>query len=366
MWPERLTIIGTGLLGASVGLAARAAGIGQITGYDASGAELAAAAQLGAVTATAASVEDAAAGADLVVAATPVRALGGVLVRAHTAAPGAILTDVGSTKGHLLTELAKAGVPGGRVVPGHPMAGSEERGAAAARDDLFHNAAWALTPPPEVDHQALRRMTRLVRALGGRPLVLDPDLHDRVVAYASHLPQLTATSLMGAVAGVEAPDALRSLVAAGFRDTTRVAASDPEVWVDICLTNTGAILAALDELDGRLGHLRGLVAAGDTGGLRAVLAEAQTARRRIPAKPGVPGYLQQIVVHIADEPGSLAAITGALGAAGVNVEDVAIEHDPQGGGGSMRVWVAGQHAATAAVQALRRAGWRAQEAEPGL
>lgn len=366
MWPQRLTIIGTGLLGASVGLAARAAGIAQVTGYDRRPEELAAAERAGAVTATASGVEEAAEGADLVVAATPVRGLAEVLIRAHHAAPEATLTDVGSTKSHLLTELAKAGVDLARVVPGHPMAGSEERGAAAARDDLFQGAAWALTPPPQIDHRELRRMTRLVRALGGRPLVLDPDLHDRVVAFASHLPQLTATSLMGAVAEVEAPEALRSLVAAGFKDTTRVAASDPEVWVDICLTNAEAILAALDELDGRLRHLRGLVAAGDTEGLRGVLAEARAARRRIPAKPGVPGYLQQIVVHIADQPGSIAAITGALGAAGVNVEDLTIEHDPQGGGGSMRVWVAGQPAATAALRVLHQAGWRAQEADSPL
>ena len=139
--PRSLAVLGTGLLGSSVGLAARAAGVATVAGYDADPREAEAALDLGALTATAASVEEAADGADLVLAATPVRSLGAVLIRAHAAAPEAVLTDVGSTKSHLLTELAKAGVPLDRVVPGHPMAGSEERGARAARADLFYHAA---------------------------------------------------------------------------------------------------------------------------------------------------------------------------------------------------------------------------------
>jgi prephenate dehydrogenase len=210
----------------------------------------------------------------------------------------------------------------------------------------------------------LRLVTGFVRELGGRPLVLDPQLHDRVAAYASHLPQLTATALMGAVAGVEAPAALRSLVATGFRDTTRIAASDPDVWVDICVTNADAILVALDELQGRLGELHGLIETGDPDGLRAVLAAAGRDRRRIPAKPGVPGSLREVIVHVADRPGTIAGVTSALGAAGVNVEDIAVDHEPQGGGGALRVWVAGRRAAAEAVRVLAEAGWTAHEAEP--
>jgi prephenate dehydrogenase len=235
-WPRRLTIVGTGLLGASVGLAARAAGVAEVVGADTDRRELRDALDLEAITSRARSVEEAAEGADLIVAATPVRSLAGVLARAHAANPEAVLTDVGSTKLHLLVELQRSSTDLRRVIPGHPMAGSEERGARAARVDLFHGAAWVLTPAPHVDHQALRRLTSFVRDLGGRPLMLDPELHDQVAAFASHLPQLAATALMGAVAQVESPAALRSLVASGFRDTTRVAASDPDLWVDICAT----------------------------------------------------------------------------------------------------------------------------------
>jgi prephenate dehydrogenase len=363
IWPARLAIIGTGLLGASAGLAAQAAGVAEVAGYDADGREAGDALDTGAITEVAGSIEEAAEGADLVLAATPVRTLGEVLAKAHAAAPGAALTDVGSTKSHLLTELGKAGVDLRRVVPGHPMAGSEERGARAARGDLFHHAAWVLTPGADVDPQVMRQMTAFVRDLGGRPLVLDPQLHDRVAAFASHLPQLTATALMGAVTEVEAPAALRSLIANGFRDTTRIAASDPDIWVDICVTNGEAILTALDELEKRLGLLRGLVAAGDPAGLRSVLQDARSARRRIPSKPGVPGTLREIVVHIADRPGSLAGVTGALGAAGVNVEDIAVDHDLQTGGGALRVWVAGRRAALEAVKVLDAAGWPAHEAD---
>jgi prephenate dehydrogenase len=363
IWPGKLAIIGTGLLGSSAGLAARAAGVDVITGFDADSREAGDALDTGAVTELAGSVEEAAEGADLVVAATPVRTLAEVLTRAAAAAPDAVLTDVGSTKSHLLTELAKAGVALDRVVPGHPMAGSEERGARAARADLFHHAAWVLTPAPEIDPQALRRMTAFVRELGGRPLVLDPELHDRVAAFASHLPQLTATALMGAVSEVEAPAALRSLIATGFRDTTRIAASDPDIWVDICVTNADAILTALDELETRLGTLRDLVSAGDPAGLRAVLDDARRARRRIPAKPGIPGSLREVVVHIADRPGSLAGVTAALGAAGINVEDIAVDHELQGGGGALRVWVAGRRPADEAIRVLGAAGWPAHEAD---
>jgi prephenate dehydrogenase len=363
-WPQRLAIVGTGLLGASVGLAARAAGVPEVVGADVSRQELRDAYRLEAITARAHSVEEAADGADLVVAATPVRALAEVLSRAHAVNPAAILSDVGSTKSHLLAQLESLSTNLGRVIPGHPMAGSEQRGAQAARVDLFHGAAWVLTPDAHVDHTALRRMTHFVRGLGGRPLILDPELHDQVVAFASHLPQLAATALMGAVAQVEAPAALRSLVASGFRDTTRIAASEPDVWVDICATNSLSIVAALDALSERITVLRKLVAADDRDGLREVLAEAQSARLRIPTKPGSsPRGLRELVVHIADRPGSLAAVFRILGAAGVNVEDLVIDHELQGGSGNLHISVAGREALATALASLSSAGWTAHEAE---
>jgi prephenate dehydrogenase len=363
-WPQRLAIVGTGLLGGSVGLAARAAGVPEVVGVDADRQELRDAYRLEAITARARSVEEAAEGADLVVAATPVRALAEVLARAHAANPGAVLSDVGSTKSHLLSELATLSTNLGRVIPGHPMAGSEQRGAQAARADLFHGAAWVLTPAAHVDHTALRRMTRFVRDLGGRPLILDPELHDQVVAFASHLPQLAATALMGAVAQVQAPAALRSLVASGFRDTTRIAASEPDLWVDICTTNSPSIVAALDALSQRITLLRELVAAGDREGLREVLAQAQSARLHIPTKPGSsPRGLRELVVHIADRPGSLAAVFRILGAAGVNVEDLAIDHELQGGSGNLHIWVAGRDGLATALASLSGAGWTAHEAD---
>lgn len=363
-WPRRLAIVGTGLLGASAGLAARAAGVPEVVGVDRDPGELRAALARGAVTGQARTVEDAARGADLVLAATPVRALPEVLARAHAANPDAVLTDVGSTKSSLLVELDARGCDLRRVVPGHPMAGSHERGARAARADLFTGAAWVLTPPGGVDAEVLRRVTAFARALGGRPLVLDAELHDRVVAFASHLPQLAATALMGAAAEVEAPAALRSLVAAGFRDTTRIAASDPDMWVDICLTNAPAIVAALDALDQRLAALRKLVANGDREGLRAALAAARHARQRLPAKPGVTEGLRELVVQIADRPGGgLATVLGLLGAVGVNVEDLAIEHELRGGAGVLHVWVAGEEALAAALRTLEAAGWPAREGD---
>jgi prephenate dehydrogenase len=167
---------------------------------------------------------------------------------------------------------------------------------------------------------------------------------------------------MGAVAQVESPAALRRLVASGFRDTTRVAASDPDLWVDICATNGPSIVAALDVLTSRLEVLRKLIAEGDRAGLREELAAARSARLRIPTKPGSsPRGLREVVVHIADRPGSLAAVFHALGAAGVNVEDLAIDHELQGGSGALRIWVAGRDAANAAIAALDVAGWSAHE-----
>jgi prephenate dehydrogenase len=358
-WPQRLAIVGTGLLGGSVGLAARAAGVPSVVGVDADAGELREALRRGAVSDQAGSVEEAALGADLVLAATPVRTLAEVLARAHEANPAAVLTDVGSTKSHLLAELAGSPTILRRVIPGHPMAGSEERGAQAARADLFTGAAWVLTPDANVDHRALRRLTGFVRLLGGRPLMLDPELHDQVAAFASHLPQLAATALMGAMAQVRAPAALQSLVAGGFRDTTRVAASDPDLWVDICSTNAGSIVAALDVLAKRVQVLRDLIAAGDRAGLREELAAARAARLRVPTKPGAsPRSLREVVVHIPDRPGSLAGVFHLLGAAGVNVEDLAIDHEPQGGGGALHVWVSGRSLA-AALAALEEGGWSA-------
>lgn len=280
---ERLAIVGVGLLGGSVAKAVRAQGLArEIVGIGRDLARLGPALRDGALDRVTTDLAEGVAGADRILLAAPVLANETLLPRVWQAAsPGAVLTDVGSTKRGIAAAADRlaAGRPEIHFVGSHPMAGSEKSGYAVARVDLFQGATVVVTPTESSDAAAAKGVGEFWAALGARVVVLEPAAHDRAVAAISHLPHVAAWALVDAVARFE-PDAL-SIAARGFKDTTRIAASDPEVWREILLDNREAVRGSLAAFRGALDDLEALIGSGDGVALTAFLARMKTARERL-------------------------------------------------------------------------------------
>ena len=281
---ERLAIVGVGLLGGSVAKAVRAHGLArEIVGVGRDLARLAPALGDGALDRATTDVADGVAGADRVLLAAPVLANETLLARVWQAAPaGALLTDVGSTKRGIVSAAERLAVrrPHVHFVGSHPMAGSEKSGYAVARPDLFQGATVVVTPTEATDAAMAKGVAEFWAALGARVVVLDPATHDRAVAAISHLPHVAAWALVDAVARFE-PDALQ-IAARGFKDTTRIAASDPDVWREILVANREAVQASLAAFRTALDDLERLVMTGDGAALTAFLAHVKATRERLP------------------------------------------------------------------------------------
>ena len=279
---ERMAVAGVGLIGGSLALAAREAGlVREVVGYGRSAANLRLARDRGLVDRVAHEPADAVAGAQAIVLAVPVgacAALAGTF-RAHARA-GTVLTDVGSVKAQLVADLEARWAGVGPVVGAHPIAGSEAWGAGAARADLFRGRVCVLTPTPQTDLAALARVRALWEGVGARVEEMPAVVHDAILARVSHLPHLIAYALVAAVAGqqIDGRDPL-AYAGSGFRDSTRIAASRAELWRDIALANATALGAALGDFRVALGRLEALLEAGDAAALEAALAAAEAARR---------------------------------------------------------------------------------------
>jgi len=280
-------------------------------------------------------------GCRIAIAAVPPPGIPAVLaLAAEVADPGALLTDVASVKSGVVRSVTAAlsHVPGAaaRYVGGHPMAGSERSGPDAGDASLFTGATWVLTPTAETDDEALARAGDLARELGARVLVLGPDEHDGVVGLVSHLPQLVASILADVAAEAVGShrEAVMAVAGPGFRDTTRIAASDPTLWLDIVDGNRDAILAALVAFSQRLGTVVEAITSGDQDGLEAVLRRASAARQQLVPK-GMVEPMADLLVPLRDRPGEIARITGALGTAGINIEDLAMRHATAADRGSL-------------------------------
>jgi prephenate dehydrogenase len=360
-----VAVLGAGLVGGSVAAAARAAGVPTVRLFDADPEVRARAAQLALADEVVDHLAAAVADADLVVAAVPADATPAVLEAAASSAPDdAVLTDVASLKRELTLDVeSRLMVSGGRperFLGGHPMAGSERSGPDAADAQLFQGATWVLTPTAVTSDTVLSTLSAFVRRLGARVLVLPPQHHDELVAIVSHLPQVVSSALADVAADAveETGDAVLAVAGGGFRDSTRIAASDPALWGPILAGNRPAVVAAMDAYLSRLHDLRDALARGDDATVHAILGRASAARRRLVAKADVPEESIDLVVALDDRPGALAAATTALGQAGVNVEDVAMRHAAAGHRGVLLVRVA-VSAAEPGLAALRAAGLHA-------
>jgi prephenate dehydrogenase len=267
------------------------------------------------------------------------------------------VTDVASVKSSIVRAVAARGAPLDRFVPGHPMGGSERSGPEHASASLVDGIAWALAPTPATAPASRALVEAFVRALGARPVELDPERHDRLVAVVSHLPQVASTALMDLAAAEEADEPeLLVLAAGGFRDLTRLAASSPGLWSAILLANREEVARAIDRYVEGLVRLRDDVARGDAARVEATFASAKAARLGLAAKPQVRAGVAVVQVPIPDRPGALAQLTGGLAERGVNIEDLQIVHSPEGGSGLVQVIVAAT-AGDAALEALLERGF---------
>jgi prephenate dehydrogenase len=285
---KRVAVVGVGLIGGSFAAALRRAGaVATVVGFDRNAQALERAAALGIIDTAAESVTEAAAGADLVVVAVPVRAAPPVLHDVALAlGPGAVVTDVGSTKTDV-TAAARSELRAlfPRFVPGHPIAGREASGVEAATAELFKGARIVITPVPETAPDAVELVRGCWEAAGGRVVTLEAAVHDRIFAAVSHLPHLLAFALVSEI--TSRPDAaeLFGFAAGGFRDFTRIAASSPEMWRDIALQNREALLEELDRYSARLAVFRDLVERRDAPALQRLMAEARASRQALGPGP---------------------------------------------------------------------------------
>jgi prephenate dehydrogenase len=318
---RRAVIVGTGLIGGSVGLALRAQGW-HVTGRDREPDRAARALELGAIDAIG---EDPA--AELTFLATPV---GAVADEArHALAAGGVVTDVGSVKAPIVRALDAP-----RFVGGHPMAGSEQEGVDGARAEMFEGAVWVLTPVAGTDPAAHALVRSVVSGFGAEVVELDPAEHDRLVAVVSHVPHLTAVTLMGIAAErAQEQTALLRLAAGGFRDMTRIAAGHPGIWPDICVENGDAIVEVLGALETALGEMRELVSGKDRAGVLARLERARSARANLPRRLPRDEDLVEVRVPVPDRRGVLAEITTLATDLDVNIIDLEIAHSAEGDAG---------------------------------
>ncbi|MEY2532484.1 MAG: prephenate dehydrogenase [bacterium] len=343
-----VAVIGVGVIGGSVGLAARRRLGATVRGVDPRTDEALAA---GAIDEACADLPSALAGADAAVVAVPLATLPETVAAVLDAAPpGCLVTDVGSTKRAVVAANGDE-----RFVGGHPLAGSESAGVAHAREDLFDGAVWYLTPTSTTSGVALERLHRLVTGLGARPAAIDAETHDRVMAAVSHLPHVVANVLVAqaarALGGEQLPPTGPS-----FRDATRVAGANPALWPDIYLSNRDALLAAVDDTLERLGEARAALAAGDRERLAAWQADAAGDRQALLEAGVTGGSSSELRAVVPNRPGVIADIALTLGREGINISDMALAPSADNTRGEIVLWV-GERDAARARDMLERLGF---------
>lgn len=345
---RRAHVVGLGLIGASVARALGAAGW-SVTGEDQDPSVAREALEEGVV--LEGGFDDV---VELCVVATPA---GSVLAVAREilrdwASPDLVVTDVAGVK----ASIAR-GVDDPRFVAGHPMAGSEKRGIAGSRADLFQGCTWVLTPTARTQPDTYSRLHGYLREVGANVVAVSPDDHDRLVALASHVPHLLAGALMNEAARAAEEDAvLLQLAAGGFRDMTRVAAGDPGIWPDILVENRTAVVSTLAALERRLAGLREALGAEDRSTLEGSLRSAAHARRALPGRALSAENLAYLRVTVTDRPGELAGVTRTASEMLVNIYDIEIAHGIEGVGGTLLLAVDARQAEELA-QALGAEGF---------
>ena len=331
----RIALIGVGLIGGSVGLAARGRIDGaRVVGWDPHAPTLKSAVSVGAIDETAPTLEAAVGEADLVIVAAPMAQLPKTIQQVLRAAPAeCAVTDVGSVK----QPVIEAAGEDGRLVAGHPLAGAESAGVHHARADLFDGATWYLVPHERSHGTRFEQVHRFVSQLGARPATIDADTHDRLMATVSHVPHVLANVLVEQVAEASGEDQAVPATGPSFRDVTRVAGANPPLWGGIYAANAEALADQLDRVIERLTGVRDRIRAGDD--LTTWQAGAAQLRRRLVDEALTGDALVELRITVPNRPGAIAELALAFSKAGVNIVDISVAPLPGGATGMVALWV---------------------------
>jgi prephenate dehydrogenase len=357
----RIAVLGVGLIGGSIGLAARARLGAEVGGFDPDRELLDRAVELGAIDEAQGSVAEAVVGAELVFCAAPVMALPGLAAEALDAASeDCAVTDVGSVKRDVIAALGGDA----RFIGGHPLAGAETSGVENARADLFEGARWYLTPTAGTGGLLYDRVQRAVSEIGARPQAIEADTHDRLMATISHLPHVVANVLVNqaATALSEEAEGLPE-VGPSFRDATRVAGATPAIWGDIFAGNREAVASEIDAVVNRLEEAAELLRSGDSAEVTAWHERAGRHRRDMIEAEIAGGPLHELRVRVPNRPGIVAELALALGRASVNIEDMALYPSADMTSGAISLYVAGDEEAARAEELVRDLGHDVSRAE---
>lgn len=331
--PLRANVLGLGLIGGSIALALKDAGF-DVGGTDANTEVCSSALDRGIISHVGLYRE-----CEVTFVATPVGTVIDEVKRALEGTSG-FVTDVGSVKSHVASAVHHP-----RFVPGHPMAGSELDGLDGADPSMFEGAVWVLTPNSTTSDEAFASVAGLVSRFGAEVVAVDPQRHDELVAIVSHVPHLTAATLMRlADDRSEEHLALLRLAAGGFRDMTRIASGRPGIWLDICAENRDAIIHGLDSLIEGLSDMRDVISSGNRDALLARLTQARRARMNLPVGAAEVGDLVEVRIPIPDRPGAAADVFTLSGELAVNIFDFEVVHSVEGDRGIMVTVVRADHA----------------------
>ena len=354
---SRVAIIGLGMIGGSLGLALNQASDVEVAGYDRDPETVQKARQMGAVNRTG-GINELSAWADLIFLCTPIGTIPGLAREvAEHCRSGCLLTDVGSAKQDIVEVFDNLEATGVWGIGGHPMAGSERQGITGADRYLFENAVYVLTPGKHTPRKAVEDLSSILSHTGARILTMDAETHDRLVASVSHLPHLVASALVNMLQGQD--DAL-ALAAGGFRDTTRVASGEPELWMEILLSNRRLLTVQLESFIDRLHYLKTVLEERSARELVEFLTTSREIREAMPSKrKGLIPTEQELVCIVPDEPGIIGLLGSYLGEKGINIADIEILRVREGDGGTIRIGVSREEDGPAAVEALLSHGIKA-------
>ena len=335
----KIAVLGVGLIGGSIGLAAREhVEAAEVMGFGRSPERLARARELGAIEHAAGSLEEALEGADACFCCAPVGSLREQVAAALAAAPGdCVVSDVGSVKQGVVESFSDE-----RFVGSHPVAGAETAGVEHARGDLFQGAVWYLTPSAASSGILYERLHRLIVCLGARPVPIDAQTHDWILAGVSHLPHVMANVLVSlAGAQLHAEGEALPRVGPSFRDMTRVAGANPAIWTDILLGNREAVRGQLRAFGRSLQDLEGWLEHGDRDAIDRWILDARDSRQALLEAELAGGPVHELRMTVPNRPGIVAQVALALGKAGVNIVDLALAPAPDMRSGAMTLWIAG-------------------------
>lgn len=359
---KKVAIVGIGLIGGSIALALKKyTEVKRIIGVSRTSKTISLARKMRVIDVGTKNLKEAVSDADIIFICTPVSIIAKMIREiCPFMKKGAIITDTGSTKAKIVSQVEKFIPKEASFIGSHPMAGSELSGVEAANADLFQNAYWILTPTPQTNMEAFQCLHNLLVKLGSHIIAIDPQRHDLIVSVVSHLPHVVSSALMNyAKEKSSRAENLLLLAAGGFRDVTRIAAASPELWLDICFENREILEEAIAGFREELGELSKLIREKDREGLRRRLQIARDARLRLLQIPEVEmAELSELTLPVPNLPGVIRDVVVTIGDLGINIEDINLVHSPRKDFAFLKTIIKGKKQSRRAAKALEKKGYQ--------